>query len=411
MTDVGQTGHAERVFAGLTPAWSAPDRARRTMLHTMPLLLVGSIAAMTLTGPAEPAIAAPTTKPKGVAGTLRHAVQAANTALRVTSAALSRTSATAPTTYRVVAGDSISSIAGRYGLSTASVLALNGLDWSTLIFPGQVLRLTASGPIAPVAPATDDAVRYTIVAGDTMSAVADRYGVSTESLLSANGLGWDSIIYPGQTIAIPDASALNTELVSSTRALSSYQVVTGDTVSAIADRLGLTTQSILDANGLSWDSVIHPGNVLTIPSRGSTATATVAGLDAEATAHAATIIRVGRELGVPAEGIIIALATAMQESTMRNLDWGDRDSVGLFQQRPSAGWGTIEQLTTPEYAARLFYGGPSNPNAGATRGLLDIEGWQSMSLTEAAQAVQISAFPDAYAKWESSAREWFAALG
>ena len=411
MTDSEQTDHARRVFAGLTSTIPSSDRAVRTMRHTVPLLLVGSIAAMTLTGPAEPAIAAPTVKPKGMAGTLRHAVHAANTALRVTSAALTRTSATAPATYRVEAGDSVSSIAGRYGLSTASVLALNGLDWSTLIFPGQVLRLTNSGPIAPVAPAASPALRYTIAAGDTMSAVAQRHGVSTESLLSANGLGWDSIIYPGQTIAIPDASALNTELVSSTRALSSYQVVAGDTVSAIAERLGVSTQAILDANGLSWDSVIHPGNTLTIPAAGTQTSATVAGLDAEATAHAATIIRVGYELGVPAEGIIIALATAMQESTMRNLDWGDRDSVGLFQQRPSAGWGTIEQLTTPDYSARLFYGGPSNPNAGSTRGLLDIEGWQSMTLTEAAQAVQISAFPDAYAKWEASAREWFAALG
>lgn len=96
---------------------------------------------------------------------------------------------------------------------------------------------------------------------------------------------------------------------------------------------------------------------------------------------------------------------------MRNLSWGDLDSVGLFQQRPSAGWGLVEQLTDPAYAARLFYGGPNNPNRGYTRGLLDISGWQSMSLTEAAQRVQISAYPDAYAKWEASARAWFAELG
>ena len=127
--------------------------------------------------------------------------------------------------------------------------------------------------------------------------------------------------------------------------------------------------------------------------------------------NAQIIIDVGRSLGVPDRGIIIALAAAMQESSLRNIDYGDRDSVGLFQQRPSTGWGTVAQLTTPSYAAQLFYGGPSNPNKGKTRGLLDISGWQSMTLTQAAQAVQISAYPDAYAKWEASATAWLAQLG
>src|SRR5690606_9623698 len=124
----------------------------------------------------------------------------------------------------------------------------------------------------------------------------------------------------------------------------------------------------------------------------------------EMAGNARTIVSVGRSLGVSDYGIVIALATAAQESTLRNLTWGDLDSVGLFQQRPSAGWGSVHELTTPDHAARLFYGGPGNPNAGNTRGLLDIPGWQSMSVTQAAQAVQISAFPDAYAKWETSAR-------
>ena len=133
-------------------------------------------------------------------------------------------------------------------------------------------------------------------------------------------------------------------------------------------------------------------------------------LNEEMRSNAAVIVQVGHELGVSSQGIVIALATAMQESTLRNLTWGDRDSVGLFQQRPSAGWGTVTQLTTPSYAARLFYGGISNPNAGRTRGLLDIRGWESMSLTVAAQSVQISEFPDAYAQWEASARSWYAEL-
>jgi hypothetical protein len=125
-------------------------------------------------------------------------------------------------------------------------------------------------------------------------------------------------------------------------------------------------------------------------------------------ANARIIIQVGRRLGVPDRGIVVALAAAAQESGMRNIDYGDRDSVGIFQQRPSMGWGTTAQLLDVDHAAQLFYGGPSNPNKGNTRGLLDIPGWQGMTVAGAAQAVQISAFPDAYAKWETSAWSWLA---
>jgi hypothetical protein len=97
----------------------------------------------------------------------------------------------------------------------------------------------------------------------------------------------------------------------------------------------------------------------------------------------------------------------MQESSLINIDYGDRDSVGLFQQRPSQGWGTITQIMDPEYSARAFFGGPSGPNAGKIRGLLDVRNWSTMPLAKAAQAVQISAFPDAYQKWELSAWSWF----
>ncbi len=356
-----------------------------------------------------------------------------------------------PSSYRVVAGDTVSSIAGRFGLSTASVLALNGLGWTTLIFPGQELQLGgASSPaIAEEESIPDRSGRYTIVAGDTISGIADRYGVSTQSVLTANGLGWSSIIYPGQTIAIPgivdftqviepieaDEPAPVAEVpaeppapapepepvapppaeapVETPSVSGQYTIVSGDTLGTIAAMFGIATEALMAANGLDWSSVIYTGHTLVIPgvSTPGVSVASVEGLTEEMAYNASVIIAVGRSLGVSDYGIVIALATAAQESTLRNLDWGDRDSVGLFQQRPSAGWGSIEQLTTPEHAARLFYGGPGNPNAGWTRGLLDISGWESMPLTEAAQRVQISAYPDAYAKWESSAWAWLAALG
>lgn len=122
-------------------------------------------------------------------------------------------------------------------------------------------------------------------------------------------------------------------------------------------------------------------------------------LEREQAANAATITGVGKRMAMPDRAVTVALATAMQESTLRNVDHGDRDSLGLFQQRPSQGWGTAAQVQDPVYAATRFY-----------RGLRGVSGWQRLSLTRAAQAVQRSALPDAYAKHESTATTLMQAL-
>jgi hypothetical protein len=116
-------------------------------------------------------------------------------------------------------------------------------------------------------------------------------------------------------------------------------------------------------------------------------------------ANARTIVSIGDERGVPIQGRVIAVATALQESGLRNLRGGDRDSIGLFQQRPSQGWGTPAQLSDPAYQTHKFYDK-----------LLTIDNWQKMRLTEAAQAVQISAFPNAYAKHTTAATHLVDAL-
>lgn len=115
-----------------------------------------------------------------------------------------------------------------------------------------------------------------------------------------------------------------------------------------------------------------------------------------------TIIQVGKDNDIPRQGIKIALMTAQQESTLLNLDYGDRDSLGLFQQRPSAGWGSPEQIQDPVFAAKSFYG--VNPEV-SPNGLLQIQGWENMAPGDAAQAVQVSAFPDAYANWDGMAED------
>ena len=129
--------------------------------------------------------------------------------------------------------------------------------------------------------------------------------------------------------------------------------------------------------------------------------------------RAATIIATGESENIPARGQMIAIMTALTESSLRVLsntgaypdsgnipndgDGSDHDSVGLFQQRPAAGWGSVENLMDPVWSSRAFYGGPSGPNHGSPRGLLDIDGWASMDPGAAAQAVQVSAYPDRYA--------------
>lgn len=88
----------------------------------------------------------------------------------------------------------------------------------------------------------------------------------------------------------------------------------------------------------------------------------------------------------------------------------DHDSLGLFQMRPASGWGTVAELMDPNYQARAFYGGPSGPNDGSPRGLLDIPGWQQLERSAAAQAVEVSAYPDRYRDYEPVAEAILAAL-
>ncbi len=115
-------------------------------------------------------------------------------------------------------------------------------------------------------------------------------------------------------------------------------------------------------------------------------------LDAEQMANAATITAVGIRNKMPERGIVVALATAYQESGLENISYGDRDSVGLFQQRPSQGWGDPDELQDPRTAADKFY-----------RSLKKVKGWKDMRVTDAAQKVQRSAYPQAYEKWADEA--------
>jgi N-acetylmuramoyl-L-alanine amidase len=364
-----------------------------------------------------------------------------------------------PATYTVQNGDTASSIADRFGIPTAAILTLNGLSWNALLHEGQVVKLSAEPTKkAGASPARVSGDAYIVQNGETLSTIAQRLGISTASLQAANNLEASSTIYAGQSIRIPgstapvverDAETLMPALASAPTIIpaSSEGTTSGSSEDEASPVVPETTGdpevfdaadiALVDKPALIQVKVATPSapqKVAPVPKApaatpapvapaeseeeeaakeaapssgvGQPVSGSITPLNDERRANAQAIITVGRELGVSDYGIVIALATAMQESSLRNINWGDRDSVGLYQQRPSSGWGTVDQIMDPAYATRLFFGGPNNPNKGKTRGLLDISGWESMALTVAAQRVQISAYPQAYAKWEPSAWAW-----
>src|SRR5690348_7151690 len=132
-------------------------------------------------------------------------------------------------------------------------------------------------------------------------------------------------------------------------------------------------------------------------------TATVAGrsvdLAPDQAWNATLISAIGVRRGLPARAVSIALATAYQESKIRNLSSGDRDSIGIFQQRPSQGWGTAAQIGDEYYAIGKFYDA-----------LVKIPGYETMQITEAAQRVQRSGYPDAYQAHAPDARALASAI-
>ncbi|PZG21057.1 hypothetical protein C1I95_08220 [Micromonospora craterilacus] len=121
-------------------------------------------------------------------------------------------------------------------------------------------------------------------------------------------------------------------------------------------------------------------------------------LNGEQVSNAKAIIAATKKAGLPERAAVVSIATSLQESKLENLghlgDLNDHDSLGLFQQRPSSGWGSPEQITDPEYSTLAFL-----------KGLKQVDGWQDMPLTDAAQTVQVSAYPDAYAQWEQQAAD------
>lgn len=156
--------------------------------------------------------------------------------------------------YTVKSGDTLSAIASRYGMTVNALVMLNGIKNANLIYPGQSLRVADSGQgstVSQKATTTTTTSTYTVRYGDTLSGIASRYGTSTSTLASINGISNPNWIYPGQVLKLSGGSSIR-----------SYTVRSGDTLSGIASRLGTSWTALKVKNGLANANLIYPGQTL-----------------------------------------------------------------------------------------------------------------------------------------------------
>ena len=163
--------------------------------------------------------------------------------------------------------------------------------------------------------------------------------------------------------------------------------------------LSAAVAGVAVAGGVAWAAMTDGGEVLATERCLARVDGVTRDLAPDQAANAALIAAVSVRRGLPARAATIAIATAVQESKLRNLDYGDRDSLGLFQQRPSQGWGTAAQVTDPIYATNAFYDA-----------LVTVDGYEEMEITVASDRVQRSAFPEAVAGHEPEGRAFASAL-
>lgn len=271
--------------------------------------------------------------------------------------------ANAADTYKVKSGDTLSAISGSTGVPLSTLFSANGLGWNTIIYPGQTINL---GGAAPAAPASGGST-YTVKAGDTLSAIAGRTGVSLQELFSLNNLGWNSIIYPGQAIKTsanqapaPAAPAPAPQPAASPApapapaapAAQTYTVKSGDSLWAISSRTGVALGTLYSLNNLSASSIIHPGQVIKL----SGAAAPAAPAPAPAAPAPATPSTSGTESVAQIKSMIVATAQSMgidpalalafgeQESSFRQNVTSSAGAIGVMQVIPSSGTWASEIL-------------------------------------------------------------------
>lgn len=309
---------------------SGASRFYKTAVATsaLPLLAMGSAAA------AAPAVAAaPGTalSPKPATATNVNAAQSKlhSTLLSADQQAVQlparftqtnfRAARTAPSTYKVKAGDTLGHIAHAEGVSLSKLLKWNGLKASSVIYPGDVLKLgeSKSTTSSSSTSSSSSSNSYTVKAGDTLSGIAAKQGMGLSSLLSANGLSMSSIIYPGQTLKLSGTSAspsvsTGSNTSSSNSSNGSYKVKSGDTLSGIAASQNVSLSTLLKANGISASTVIYPGQQLKLSGTSSSTTST----DSSSTSSSSYTVKAGDTLSGIAARNNVTLSTVLKANNL-----------------------------------------------------------------------------------------------
>lgn len=184
-------------------------------------------------------------------------------------AAVAATHAEGATTYKVQSGDSLWSIANKYNMSVSKLKSLNNIT-SNVIFPNQVLTVSGTTSSSSSTTTSSSTTYYTVKSGDSLSSIAAKYGTPYQKIMSLNGLN-NYVIYPGQRLKVSGSTSTSTSgsTSSNTSTTSYYTVKSGDSLSAIAAKYGTTYQKIMELNGLS-DYFIYPGQRLKVSGSSST---------------------------------------------------------------------------------------------------------------------------------------------
>ena len=204
-------------------------------------------------------------------------------------------------TYTVKAGDTLYGISRKFGMSLSQLISSNGISTSSIIRPGQTLRVVGGEASATVVRTSTSTARtsggnYVVQSGDTLYSIARRSGMSLNSLLTLNSLSQSSIIYPGQSLTVSQSEGnFSTPVSTKTNSASSvvstsgtYTVKSGDTLYSIARRSGVSLNSLLSLNGLSQSSVIRPGQTLNVSGASNTTVATPVSSTSQATSTSGT---------------------------------------------------------------------------------------------------------------------------
>lgn len=308
---------------------SGASRFYKTAVATsaLPLLAMGSAAA------AAPAVAdAPGTalSPKPATAANVSAAQSALQDTLLSSEQLAvqlparftqtnfQAAKTAPSTYKVKAGDTLGHVAYANGVSLSKLLKWNGLKASSTIYPGDVLKLGASASATTTASTSSNATSdsYTVKPGDTLSGIAAKQGVGLSTLLSANGLSTSSVIYPGQSLKLSGSSTSSTVSTASSTSGGSYKVKSGDTLSGIAAIQKVSLSTLLKANGLSASSVIYPGQQLKLSGSTSSSASTDSTTTSSTNASNSYTVKAGDTLSGIAARSNVSLSTVLKANNL-----------------------------------------------------------------------------------------------